>query len=75
MLGHDTMADYEEDFCSSGSTCCGAFCGPLCKPYRECLLQCRGRTYHLEPNNGKNHLHGTFPTKLYQSKAFGDTPC
>ena len=24
VLGHDTMADYEDDFTSSGSTCCGA---------------------------------------------------
>ena len=27
VLGHDTMADYEDDFTSSGSTCCGAFVG------------------------------------------------
>ena len=27
VLGHDTMADYENDFTSSGSTCCGAFVG------------------------------------------------
>lgn len=27
VVGHDTMADYEADFNSSGSTCCGAFVG------------------------------------------------
>ena len=32
-----------------------------------------GKTYQLEANNGKNHLHGTFPRKLYEVKAFGDT--
>ena len=29
--------------------------------------------YQLEPNNGRNHLHGTFPKKIYDVKAFGDT--
>ena len=32
-----------------------------------------GKTYQLEANNGKNHLHGTFPRKLYEVKTFGDT--
>lgn len=73
VLGHDTMADYEEDFCSSGSTCCGAFVGRYANRIENAYFSVGGRTYHLEPNNGKNHLHGTFPTKLYQSKAFGDT--
>lgn len=73
VLGHDTMADYEEDFCSSGSTCCGAFVGRYANRIENSCFSVGGRTYHLEPNNGKNHLHGTFPTKLYQSKAFGDT--
>ena len=27
VVGHDTLADYEADFNSSGSTCCGAFVG------------------------------------------------
>ncbi len=27
VVGYDTMADYEDDFTSSGSTCCGAFVG------------------------------------------------
>ena len=27
VVGHDTLADYEADFNSSGSTCCGAFAG------------------------------------------------
>ena len=32
-----------------------------------------GKTYKLEANNGKNHLHGTFPRKIYDVKTFGDT--
>ena len=32
-----------------------------------------GKTYKLEANNGKNHLHGTFPRKIYDVKMFGDT--
>ena len=27
VIGHDTMADYEADFLSPSSTCCGAFVG------------------------------------------------
>ena len=29
VLGHDTMADYEDDFTSSGSTCCWRCATPL----------------------------------------------
>ena len=41
-----------------------------------CLLytsSLSGKTYKLEANNGKNHLHGTFPRKIYDVKMFGDT--
>ena len=27
VIGHDTLADYENDFNSQSSTCCGAFVG------------------------------------------------
>ena len=73
VLGHDTYADYVKDFESSGSTCCGAFVGRYANRIENAVFNVGGKTYQLEANNGKNHLHGTFPRKLYEVKTFGDT--
>ena len=73
VLGHDTMADYEDDFTSSGSTCCGAFVGRYANRIENAVFSVGGKTYQLEANNGPNHRHGCFSRKLYQVKAFGDT--
>ena len=73
VVGHDTFADYENDFNSSSSTCCGAFVGRYANRIENAEFSVGGRKYQLEPNNGKNHLHGTFPRKIYDVKAFGDT--
>lgn len=73
VIGHDTLADYEEDFNSSGSTCCGAFVGRYANRIENAEFSLSGKTYKLEANNGKNHLHGTFPRKIYDVKTFGDT--
>ena len=32
-----------------------------------------GKTTSWKPTTAKNHLHGTFPRKLYEVKTFGDT--
>ena len=66
VLGHDTMADYEDDFTSSGSTCCGAFVGRYANRIEKSRFTLDGKTYELEPNNGPNHLHGTFAKKVYK---------
>ena len=73
VVGHDTFADYEQDFNSSGSTCCGAFVGRYANRIENAEFSVGGKKYQLEPNNGRNHLHGTFPKKIYDVKAFGDT--
>ena len=73
VLGHDTMADYEDDFTSSGSTCCGACVGRYANRIENATFSVGGKTYQLEANNGPNHLHGCFSRKLYRVKAFGDT--
>ena len=73
VIGHDTLADYENDFNSQGSTCCGAFVGRYANRIENAVFSVGGRAYHLEANNGKNHLHGTFPRKIYEVKSFGDT--
>ena len=45
VVGHDTFADYEQDFNSSGSTCCGAF---VRSEERRVGKECRSRwsPYH-----------------------------
>ena len=58
VVGHDTLADYEADFNSSGSTCCGAFVGRYANRIENAEFSLSGKTYKLEANNGKNHLHG-----------------
>ena len=73
VLGHDTMADYEDDFTSSSSTCCGAFVGRYANRIENATFSVGGKTYQLEANNGPNHLHGCFSRKLYRVKSFGDT--
>lgn len=52
VLGHDTMADYEDDFTSSGSTCCGAFVGRYANRIENATFSVGGKTYQLEANNG-----------------------
>ncbi len=73
VIGHDTMADYEADFLSPSSTCCGAFVGRYANRIENAEFSVGGATYKLEANNGPNHLHGCFNRKLYRVKSFGDT--
>ena len=73
VLGHDTMADYENDFTSSGSTCCGAFVGRYANRIENAVFTLGGKTYQLEKNCGEHHLHGCFSRKIYTVKSFGDT--
>ena len=73
VIGHDTMADYEADFLSPSSTCCGAFVGRYANRIENAEFSVGGTTYKLEANNGPNHLHGCFNRKLYRVKSFGDT--
>ena len=75
VLGHDTMADYEDDFTSSGSTCCGAFVGRYANRIENATFSVGGKTYQLEANNGPNHLHGGptgFANRLWQGETTGD---
>lgn len=73
VLGHDTLAEYEADFNSAGNTCCGAFVGRYANRIENASFSVGGKVYQLEANCGKHHLHGCFPRKLYDVKAFGDT--
>ena len=69
VLGHDTMQEYELD----NATYCGAFVGRYANRIEGAAFTLNGKTYQLEANNGRNHLHGCFARKSYEVKAFGDT--
>ena len=69
VLGHDTMQEYEAD----NATYCGAFVGRYANRIEGAAFTLNGKTYQLEANNGRNHLHGCFARKSYDVKAFGDT--
>ena len=69
VLGHDTIQEYELDT----ATYCGAFVGRYANRIEGAAFTLNGRTYQLEANNGRNHLHGCFARKSYSVKAFGDT--
>ena len=55
------------------ATYCGAFVGRYANRIEGAAFTLNGRTYQLEANNGRNHLHGCFARKSYSVKAFGDT--
>lgn len=63
MLGHDTMADYENDFTSSGSTCCGAFVGRYANRIENAVFTLGGKTYQLEKTTAKTTCTAVFPGK------------
>ncbi len=67
-IGHDTLADYE-----MASAWCGAFVGRYANRIEGASFTLNGKTYPLEANNGKNHLHGCFAKKMYDVKTFGDS--
>ena len=69
VLGHDTIQEYELDT----ATYCGSFVGRYANRIEGAAFTLNGRTYQLEANSGRNHLHGCFARKSYAVKAFGDT--
>lgn len=69
VLGHDTMAEYEAD----RNSYFGAFVGRYANRIEGAKFTLGGKTYPLEANNGRNHLHGCFARKIYHAKVFGDS--
>lgn len=55
VLGYNTIEDYE-----NGTASIGAFIGRYANRIERSEFTLDGKTYHLKPNNGPNHLHGTF---------------
>ena len=71
VMGHDTMADYENDF-PLGSTCCGAFVGRYANRIENAVFTVGGKTYQLEQQRRKPPAR-LFSRKIYEVKSFGDT--
>lgn len=67
-LGYDTVAEYEADPCFFGN-----FVGRFANRLRSARFQLDGRTYQLQPNEGPNHLHGSYCTRVLEGRVEGDT--
>lgn len=63
VLGYDDLEGYE-----SGSSFFGAFVGRYANRIKNSEFTLNGRTYHLEPNDGPNHLHGSFCHQVYRGR-------
>ncbi len=61
VLGYNTLEDYEK-----GASSLGAFIGRCANRIERSEFTLDGETYHLEPNDGPNHLHGTFQRLAYK---------
>ena len=68
VLGWDDVDGYEK-----GSGFCGAFVGRFGNRIINSEFTLNGKTYHLTPNNGRNHLHGTFSKRVLDSHIDGDS--
>lgn len=67
-LGYDRLADYE-----NGNCFFGAVVGRFANRIRGAHFALNGQSIALEPNEGKNHLHGVFSQCVFSASADGDT--
>lgn len=68
VLGWDDVEGYEK-----GSGFYGAFVGRFGNRIINSEFTLNGKTYHLTPNNGRNHLHGPFSKRVLDSRVDGDS--
>ncbi len=68
VLGYDDLAGYER-----GSCFFGAFVGRYANRIKGAAFTLNGTTYHLEKNDGGNHLHGVYCTALFDAEAAADS--
>lgn len=69
VLGYDTLAEYE-----AGTASFGAFVGRYANRIENSAFTLDGETYRLAPNDGPNHLHGTFGRMVFQGAVQTDEP-
>lgn len=67
-LGFDTLEDYEQ---AGGSL--GAFVGRYANRIEKSTFTVSGKRYDLAPNDGPNHLHGTFGKTVFKGRVEGDS--
>lgn len=68
VLGYDTAVDYEK-----GTSFFGAFVGRYANRIKDALFSLNGKTYVLEKNDGRNHLHGTLARRNYRGEIRDDS--
>lgn len=61
VLGYNCLEHYEQGTCFFG-----AFVGRYANRIENSAFTLDGRTYTLEPNDGRNHLHGTFAHRVFK---------
>lgn len=68
VLGYDTVEGYETDTCFFGN-----FVGRFANRLRNARFQLDGVTYQLQPNEGPNHLHGSYCNRVLEGEIQGNT--
>lgn len=67
-LGYDDLAGYE-----AGSSLFGAFVGRYANRIKGARFTLGGKTYQLEKNDGKNHIHGVYPRQIFDGQTEGNS--
>lgn len=67
VLGYDDLAGYE-----AGTCFFGAFVGRYANRIKGAAFDLNGKTYHLEKNDGSNHLHGVYCTSVFAAEPVKD---
>ena len=68
VLGYDDINGYE-----NGNCYFGAFVGRYANRIKGAQFSLNGKTYHLEKNDGNNHLHGVYSRQLFESRIEGES--
>lgn len=67
VLGYNDVTSYE-----NGGLFFGTFVGRFANRILDARFTIDGTEYCLEPNDGKNHLHGSYTTRVFEGETDGD---
>lgn len=70
VLGYRTAAEYVANPANFGLVV-----GRVANRIAASRFEIAGKAYYLQPNEGENHLHGTFGRRLWQARPEGETLC